>query len=261
MEQVIKRIIKKGNRGNSVKEWQTILNNFGYKLDVDGYFGSKTEAATIHFQEQSGLMADGKVGKVTLALAMNFLDKDGFKANNVIKTEEQLLEWISKNLGLIIRKAINNSDYTEDWLGAIAARETGFLIIKYVNKGLDVDEISKIMKGDYRRGRYNGFGFWQIDIGSFPAFVESGLWKNPFRTAQQAIICLEGKRYALREWRFAMSADEFERAVTAAYNCGESRVIKALENGYDVDRYTFNKDYSAEVFRIRNKYKSIIEEI
>jgi len=41
------------------------------------------------------------------------------------------------------------------------------------------------MKGDYGKRpadaakQYHGFGFWQIDIASFPSFISSGKWVDP----------------------------------------------------------------------------------
>lgn len=59
-------ILRKGNKGESVKLLQQILNNsFYYSLKVDGDFGSSTEAAVKDLQKQRGLTADGVVGSKT----------------------------------------------------------------------------------------------------------------------------------------------------------------------------------------------------
>ena len=57
--------VKKGSSGEEVKELQTILNNRGYSLDVDGVFGSKTQAAVRDYQQKNNLSVDGVVGKNT----------------------------------------------------------------------------------------------------------------------------------------------------------------------------------------------------
>lgn len=62
------RTLRKGDRGNEVKELQAALNgaaNSLEKLDVDGIFGAKTFNAVVHFQLESGLRADGVVGAET----------------------------------------------------------------------------------------------------------------------------------------------------------------------------------------------------
>lgn len=57
--------IKYGSSGDDVKTLQTYLNNNGYKLDVDGQFGSKTQAAVKDYQSKNNLSVDGIVGKNT----------------------------------------------------------------------------------------------------------------------------------------------------------------------------------------------------
>jgi murein L,D-transpeptidase YcbB/YkuD len=52
---------------DSVERIQTALAASGYDVEVDGKFGSDTEAAVEAFQEAQGLDVDGKVGKDTWA--------------------------------------------------------------------------------------------------------------------------------------------------------------------------------------------------
>lgn len=60
-------IIKKGSRGDDVKELQLALNALGYNTgNADGIFGTATEIQVEHFQEASHLHPDGIVGKGTL---------------------------------------------------------------------------------------------------------------------------------------------------------------------------------------------------
>lgn len=59
-----------GDVGTQVKYLQKFLNWYGgYKLDVDGDFGSKTLAAVKDFQKTNGLTVDGLFGKNSLAKA------------------------------------------------------------------------------------------------------------------------------------------------------------------------------------------------
>lgn len=178
-------------------------------------------------------------------------------------TERQAIFWIKDNLGPLIVKAIAGRPgviYTEDWLAAMAYRETGILILRYQGKPLNI--IAPLMQGDYgqRPGEneniYHGFGFWQIDKDSFPDFVKSGDWKDAFKSCVNVIKILEEKRIYLQAHFPALTGDEINRAITASYNCGQGNELKALEEGKDVDVYTFNHDYSAEVWRFREIYKS-----
>ena len=58
---------KKGSSGETVKQIQTKLQQWGYYDGaVDGVYGSGTEKAVRYFQEKNGLTVDGKAGQKTL---------------------------------------------------------------------------------------------------------------------------------------------------------------------------------------------------
>jgi len=57
--------LRRGDSGAKVRELQLLLNNYGYGLDVDGKFGTKTENAVKAFQQSHWLTADGIVGEKT----------------------------------------------------------------------------------------------------------------------------------------------------------------------------------------------------
>jgi len=64
-------LIKLKSRGEDVKKWQLFLIGQGLLNDiVDGIFGPKTDAATKSFQKKYKLYADGIVGRMTYARAM-----------------------------------------------------------------------------------------------------------------------------------------------------------------------------------------------
>jgi hypothetical protein len=58
-------LLKKGDKGDSVKELQTLLNKKGYNLVVDGAFGNASNAAVRDYQSKNGLTVDGIVGNAT----------------------------------------------------------------------------------------------------------------------------------------------------------------------------------------------------
>ena len=61
-------LYKRGSSGQRVTEIQTRLKNWGYyQGEIDGIYGSRTEAAVRWFQRQNGLSADGQAGAQTLA--------------------------------------------------------------------------------------------------------------------------------------------------------------------------------------------------
>ena len=62
--------IKKGTKGDNVKNLQKFLNWYGgYGLAVDGISGSKTVTAIKKFQKAEGISADGIYGKNSQAKA------------------------------------------------------------------------------------------------------------------------------------------------------------------------------------------------
>jgi hypothetical protein len=59
-------ILKKGSRGNAVRELQQKLTSLGYDTKgIDGIFGANTERAVRQFQKNHGLVVDGIVGPAT----------------------------------------------------------------------------------------------------------------------------------------------------------------------------------------------------
>ncbi len=75
--------LKQGSTGATVKTMQRKLKNWGYyKGSVDGIYGSQTKAAVIYFQKKNGLVADGIVGKKTLA-ALGMSSASSSNENNV----------------------------------------------------------------------------------------------------------------------------------------------------------------------------------
>ncbi len=59
-------LLKTGSTGEAVRQLQLALKSLGYDPGgVDGQFGSHTESAVKHFQQDKGIAADGIVGTIT----------------------------------------------------------------------------------------------------------------------------------------------------------------------------------------------------
>ena len=58
-------LLKTGSRGNFVMLAQFLLAHFGYELEADGIFGSRTETVVRRFQSENSLASDGIVGNDT----------------------------------------------------------------------------------------------------------------------------------------------------------------------------------------------------
>ena len=183
-------------------------------------------------------------------------------------TNTQILNWIKTNNGPAIRQAIAdtpNCIYTEDWLAAINMRETGIKIMTLLNGGLSVQSINEQMKGDYserpgdKMPTFHGFGYWQIDVASFPDFVQSGDWKDPYKCCLKAISILDFNKAVLL-FRFpglAANQEMFEMEITASYNCGAGGESLEIHLQKDVDSRTFDNDYANSVFEYRTLYKAL----
>lgn len=70
------RLLKNGTSGADVKALQELLNQLGAALEVDGQFGSKTEAAVRAFQKKAGIKQDGKYGDQTHGALMAAVAED-----------------------------------------------------------------------------------------------------------------------------------------------------------------------------------------
>ncbi len=60
-------ILRRGHRGDAVRELQRLLASRGFVVAQDGLYGPGTESAVREYQEERGLQADGVAGSVTLA--------------------------------------------------------------------------------------------------------------------------------------------------------------------------------------------------
>jgi len=66
-------LLRRGDRGEDVRQWQTILVGAGHRIATDGVFGPATERATVAFQRVLGVGADGVVGPQTRAATARLL--------------------------------------------------------------------------------------------------------------------------------------------------------------------------------------------
>ncbi len=178
-------------------------------------------------------------------------------------TEITTLQWIKTNLSPVIIEAVHGSVYPEDLLAGMAMRETGFKLMQLIPKGHKPADLHTMMKGDFGKrpgeaeAQYHGFSYWQIDIASYPEFIASGDWMDPLKSCKKAVSVLDEKKAYLVKQLPDLTGEALENAFTAAYNCGQRNVTKALKAKLSVDHYTFNRDYSKEIRRFRKLYLSL----
>lgn len=83
-------LIKKGSKGTGAKWTQSMLQRIGYRIAVDGDFGSASDKALRDFQTYWGLEVDGKSGQATrtaLKNCVNAIESSTSKALRVFTKE------------------------------------------------------------------------------------------------------------------------------------------------------------------------------
>lgn len=178
------------------------------------------------------------------------------------ETTKIIFNFIHDNLEQIHIEATKDTIYDKDDMAGIVSREYGFLIPGKIKNGQSFEYITRHATGDSG----HGISFYQIDDRSYRDFLKENPLDDETRDinelvlvyAKKAIECLEEKRKYLegKGWTKDKLGEElYKRAIFAAYNCGQGNVNKALSRGYDVDHYTYNKDYSKCVVEYVNAYK------
>lgn len=187
----------------------------------------------------------------------------------VFMTSNDIIQWIKTNVGPAICQAVADSGTTvfnETVMGGIHRQETGIKLMQLLGAGHTVPEIFSQLKGDYsqRPGEaapgYHGFGGWQIDIGSFPDFIASGDWQDPYKCCLKAISVLTGDmEYLKSHFPFAQIKTDADllQATIASYNCGAGKERSILNQGLDIDAATFGHNYSALVLGYMQVYASL----
>lgn len=146
-------VLRKGSKGNEVKEVQRRLKRWGYYSGrVDGVFGAGTRAAVIAFQKKNGLTADGVVGKATYkALGMtasyNVLAGGGSGGSTYTSSDLYLLA-----------KTIYAEGRGEPYAGQVAI---GAVILNRVKSSSFPNSVSGVV---YQKGAFTAVSDGQINL-------------------------------------------------------------------------------------------------
>lgn len=184
-----------------IKNLQTLLNNFGYKLAVDGYAGNDTINAISDFQRKNGLKVDGIAGEKTFAKLRSgkvndsnlnisytwdaikhfkksdFACKDGCGLNNIDLRVVYVLERIRNhfNAPIIVTSGSRCAKHNREVGGVQGSRHVLGKAIDFYVKGVSIDKVMAYTRqlvkegvlrytytGGYKNGQMNGI--CHIDI-------------------------------------------------------------------------------------------------
>ena len=150
---------KRGSTGSVVSEIQQKLKDWGYySADVDGVYGSRTEAAVLLFQQKNGLAADGKAGTETLA-ALGI-------------SSEGLIEQNTSGDVALLARLISAEARGEPYTGQVAV---GAVVLNRVRHSSFPNSISGVI--------YQSGAFSCLDDGQFDEPVA----ESAYRAAQDAL--------------------------------------------------------------------------
>jgi len=131
-------ILKHGEKGESIRQLQDSLNNFGYRdkdgraLREDGGFGDRTKEALQSYQQAHGLKADGIVGPQTLEALKK--SQSAPLLSDTRHPDNALYQQAVKGLEQLGPKAFNNRHELENAAGATVfeAKASGLTRIDHV---------------------------------------------------------------------------------------------------------------------------------
>lgn len=129
----------------------------------------------------------------------------------------------------------------------------------------------KNIKGDFRNGKWNGFGVMQVDVGTDPEYartwaadkVEPGIRRGGEIYQSKVDQIVEGKRLSVRGKKFtgkAVEPDDVRRIATAGYNSGLWGYYN-FSTGKHIDAVTTGKDYSRDVYDRAVEFADLLGEL
>ena len=143
-----------GSKGEEVKQIQTKLKSWGYyNGEVDGIFGSNTQAAVKKFQQKNGLNVDGVVGEKTLtALGINSSSSNGKNSGNTTNSS-------SNNSDLyLLAKLVHAEARGETYRGKVAVAAS---VLNRVKSSSFPNTIAGVI---YQKGAYTCVDDGQINL-------------------------------------------------------------------------------------------------
>jgi len=131
----------------------------------------------------------------------------------------------------------------ETWAGAMPAFKHRAVDLKKAVAGFEFCA----GVGDYRRGRYNGYGIAQMDIGSYAKWIETHNYCDPRQAIEMECQILADNRRSVRAVMPHVTDSELYKTACAGYNAGIARCRNRALQGRDPDGVTTGRNYGADV--------------
>lgn len=144
-------LYKRGASGDTVREIQTRLKNWGYYSGaVDGVFGQATYNAVVSFQKKNGLTADGVVGAQT-ATAM------GLSLTGTVAASSSAASSYESDVELLAR-LIHGEARGEPYVGMVAV---GAVVLNRVKSSRFPNTLAGVI---YQAGAFDAVSDGQINL-------------------------------------------------------------------------------------------------
>lgn len=249
-----------GSKGSDVTELQKLLNQNGYTLDVDGDFGSKTQAAVKDYQQKNNLDVDGIVGTNTWG-ALN----GTYKPNNQSTTTAQSTPTVNattnntgyqesdvvKQAQALLQQQMSNKpgDYTSSWQSQLND------ILQQINNrekfsyDLNGDALYQQYKNQYmlqgQKAMMDTMGQAATMTGGYGNSYAQSVGQQAYQGYIQQLNDKVPELYQLALSKYQMEGDEMK---------DRASLIAQMEN-QDYGRYRDQvSDYNAELDRLQSRY-------
>lgn len=225
----------------AVKELQTLLRQYGYRVRPDGELGPYTENCVKLFQQAKGMSPDGVVGPATWAVLLNKPAPSNLELRfqtSYAKWDRHLLKQLEelKRYENIVKKVAAKYKIPASVIAGIGSRESHW--------GLALTPPTPAGTGDGGHGR----GLMQVDDRWHVNFVQSGKWADARENIIYGCAVLKNSlNLFTKKLGWNDMSKKLLRGGVAGYNCGPSRALSAYQNGHDFDYYTTGRDYSRNV--------------
>ena len=250
-----------GSTGKAVTELQKMLNQNGYSLDVDGNFGSKTQAAVKDYQQKNGLSVDGIVGKNTwgaLTSAQNAgstgstpskpsasemkFEYDAYKPSDTVAQAESMLQQQMAN---------KPGAYTSPWQSQLN---------DVINKILNREKFSYDLNGDALYQQYKDQYTTQGKMAMMDTMGQAAAMTGGYGNSYAQSVGQQAYQGYLQQLNdkvpelYQLALSQYQTEGDAMYN---QAALMAQQEEQDYGRYRDTvSDHYTELDRLYNQYNA-----